>query len=204
MTRTDKKERIILTAIKIWQQAHNVNKVSLSDISREAGVSPTTIYNNFGTREGLIQEVIKHIFEDILNRQKAVLQSDLPFPRKMQQLLSAKTQPVRGMGMGLIDKICVDPFTKQYVAEMTEAEFVPVMKAIISEGKREGYIRSDIPDEVIMLYFDILRAGGVACADEMKRIITDKSYMSAFAQLMYFGLFQKEFDMSFNNMDKEK
>lgn len=202
MIRTDRKKRIIAAAIKLWQQAHNVNKVSLADIAREAGVSPTTVYNQFGTREGLVHEVIRHLFEDILEKQKAILKSDLPFPEKIQSLISAKMKPIKGIELDLVDKICIDPVDKQYVEDVTVKEFKPMMRAVIREGKREGYIRPETPDEVIMLYLDVLKSGGVTCSEEMKRILADRNTMLAFTKLIYFGLFQKEFKVSLNNTDK--
>lgn len=197
--KTGKKERIVAAAIKLWRQAHQVSKVSLVDIATEAGVSPTTVYNNFGTREGLVYEVIRHIFSETINRQKAVLKSDLQFPEKIQSVVSSKMEPIKGMELDLLDKICTDPAARQYVEELTETEFKPMIKAIIQEGKLEGYIRHDIPDEVIMLFFDILRKGEMACNEEISRIITDKDTTLAFTRLVYFGLFQKEFDMSFKD-----
>jgi AcrR family transcriptional regulator len=197
--KTDKKERIVTAAIKLWRQTHQVNKVSLVDIAAEAGVSPTTVYNNFGTREGVVYEVIKHLFNKALDRQKAVLKSDLPFPGKIQSVISSKMESIKGMELDLLDKICTDPAARQYVEELTETEFKPMIKAIIQEGKLEGYIRHDIPDEVIMLFFDILRTGEMACNEEISRIITDKDTTLAFTRLVYFGLFQKEFDVSFKD-----
>ena len=63
-----KRERILTAAIRLWRETHNVKKVSLEDIAREAGVSPTTVYNNFGTRDGLVQEVIKHLTREMLDK----------------------------------------------------------------------------------------------------------------------------------------
>ena len=63
------------------------------------------------------------------------------------------------------------------------------------EGKRESYIRPDLPEEVIMLYFDILQSGGVACTGEMKRVVVDRDKLLTFTRLIYFGIFQKEFDL---------
>jgi AcrR family transcriptional regulator len=197
--KTGKKERIVAAAIKLWRQAHQVSKVSLVDIATEAGVSPTTVYNNFGTREGLVYEVIRHIFSETINRQKAVLKSDLQFLGKIQSVVSSKMEPIKGMELDLLDKICTDPAARQYVEELTETEFKPMIKAIIQEGKLEGYLRHDIPDEVIMLFFDILRKGEIACNEGIGRIITDKDATLAFTRLVYFGLFQKEFDMSFKD-----
>ncbi|MBI4303418.1 MAG: TetR/AcrR family transcriptional regulator [Chloroflexi bacterium] len=199
MTRiTENKEHIIAAAVRLWQQAHNVNKVSLADIAREAGVSPTTVYNNFGTREGLVEEVIKHLLAEILGKQKAILNSDLPFPAKVQNMISVKMKATRGIQVDLLDKICTDTSAKEYVKQMTETEAKPMMRALIGEGKREGYIRADLPDEVIMLYFDILQSGSATCTEEMRRVVGDKRLTAALTRLIYFGLFQKEFDLPFN------
>lgn len=108
-----------------------MKKVSLVDITAEAGVSPTTVYNNSGTREG--------------------------------------------------------------------SEFKPMVKAIIQEGKREGYVRHDVPDEVVMLYFDILRIGEMARSKEIGRVIADRDTALAFTRLIYFGLLQKEFALGFTH-----
>lgn len=200
----DRKERIIAAAMKLWRQAHDVNKVSLADISREAGVAPATVYNHFGTREGLVHQVIRRVIGDILERQKAVLESDLPFAGKLQAVIGAKLRPIEGMEIDLLDKISTDPTTRQYVEDITEADLNPIMKAIIQEGKREGYIRPDLPDEAIMLYFEVLKSGAMARTEDMKRIVADREMMHAFAQLVYFGIFQKEFDVTLNNTGANK
>jgi AcrR family transcriptional regulator len=203
VTQGDKKDRIVAAAMKLWQRAHNVNKVSLADVADEAGVSPTTIYNYFGTREGLVHEVIRRLADEIVAEYKGILKSDLAFPQKMQAMISAKMRGMKGIEVDLLDKICTDPYSKQYVDTMTETEYKPIMKKIIAQGKNEGYVRQDMRDEAIMLYFEILKSGGVACAEEMKRVVTDKDMMLAFTRLIYFGLFQREFEISLNGAEKK-
>jgi AcrR family transcriptional regulator len=191
-----KKERIITTAIRLWQQSHNIIKVSLDEIAREAGVSPTTVYNNFGTRERLVQAVIQYITQEIVDKMAALLKSDQPFPVKMQGLVSIKLSSVSGIQSDLIKKIWIDPSSRKYIEEITETQAKPMMKAIIEQGQREGYIHSDITPEIILFYFDILSAGTEANKDELARISTDKNNMLMIARLMYFGLFHKEFDLN--------
>src|SRR3989339_1861805 len=201
LTNTDKGKRIIAAAIRLWQQAHNWNKVSLTDIANEAGVSPTTVYNNFGTREGLVEEVIKHLLGEILEKQKGILKSGLSFPDKVQKMLPAKMKAINGMQADLLDKICTDPIAKKYVDEVSKSEGKPLMMSILEEGKHQGYIRPNLPDEVIMLYFDIIQAGST-CSEEIKRVVGNKRLTSALVRLIYFGLFQKEFDLFLNNSGK--
>ena len=89
-TATDKKKQIISAAMKLWQQTHNVNKVNLTDIALEAGVSANSIYNLFGTRAGLIHEVIENLLTAIIEKQKAILKSSLSFPDKIQGMIAVK------------------------------------------------------------------------------------------------------------------
>ncbi len=191
-----KKERIIAAATKLWRQAHKISKVSLEEIAREAGVSPTTIYNNFGTREGLMQAVIRHLSQEIMDKMQAVLKSDLPYPLKMQGMVAAKLNTISGMQSELIEKIWTDPASRQYVEEIVGSQAEPMIKAIIEQGKTEGYIHADMPTELIILYFNILKDGTEVNKNEVAQLSADKSLMFKFARLMYFGLFCTEFDLA--------
>jgi AcrR family transcriptional regulator len=199
-----KKALVITAAIKLWRQAHNINKVSLEEIAQEAGVSPTTIYNNFGTREGLVQAVIRHLSQAIMDRMLALIGSDLPFPVKMQEMVSAKLNTVSGMQSDLIEKIWSDPSTRQYIEEITEKQAKPLMMEIIEEGQRQGYIHPDIPPELFVLYFNILQAGCEANKSEIARLSTEKAMMIKLARLMYFGVFRDEFDLKTGDPAEDK
>jgi AcrR family transcriptional regulator len=191
-----KRERIIAAAIRLWRETHNVNKVSLEDIAQEAGVSPTTVYNNFGTRDGLVQEVTKHLTREILDKQWAIIKSDLPIPLKMQSILSVKMTTLQGMQAELVAKFSTDPVVGKYLDEVYESEIKLMMTTVIEEGKQQGYINPDLPDEVIMLYLDILKTGSVAYASELQRIASDRHLITALLRIFYYGLFQKEFDFT--------
>jgi len=69
---------MVAAAVQPWRETHSVNKVNLEDVAAEAGVSPATICSNFGTRDGLVEEVVKHLANEMLNKQWAVVESDLP------------------------------------------------------------------------------------------------------------------------------
>jgi AcrR family transcriptional regulator len=194
-----KKELIITATIKLWRQVHTINKVSLDEIAKEAGVSPTTIYNNFSTREGLVQAVIEHISREIIERMLFLLKSDLPFPAKMQGMALAKLNSINGLQSDIVEKVWTDPIAKRYLNEIIEKDARPIFSSIIEQGKKEGYIHPDIPPELFMLYFNILEAGGEKYKTEIAQLSNDKNMMLQFARLMYFGIFRKEFDLLSGN-----
>jgi AcrR family transcriptional regulator len=200
----NKKERIIDAAVKLWRETHNVKKVSLLDIAREAGVSQTTVYNNFSTREGLIEAVIKYLMRETLEKQWAVVRSDLPIPLKIQSIITVKTSAMQPVLTDILAKLAGDTSTRRYLDEMYEAEMKPMMNEIINDGKQQGYIRPDLPNEAVMIYLDMLKVGGLGNTEQLQRIIGDSQLMTGLTHIIYYGLFQKEFDFTIDfTMEKE-
>ena len=182
-----------------------MKKVSLLDIAREAGVSQTTVYNNFGTREGLVEEVIKYLMRETLDKQWAIVRSDLPIPLKIQSIISVKTSAMQDVATDVLTKLAGDTSTRRYLDGMYEAEIKPMMNEIIDDGKRQGYIRPDLPNEAVMIYLDMLKEGGLANTAQLQRIISDAQLMSGLTRLIYYGLFQKEFDFTIDfSTEKER
>ncbi len=56
--REQKKENIRLATLDLFT-VHGMKKVSVSDVARRAGVSPVTIYNYYGSKQGLMHDVAK-------------------------------------------------------------------------------------------------------------------------------------------------
>jgi len=196
MKRNTGKERIISAAIKLWRETHNVQKVSLLDIAREAGVSQTTVYNNFKTRDGLVEEVIKYMLRETLDRQWKIVRSDLPIPVKIQSIISTKTAAMQDVYTDVLDKLAQDSSTRKYLNEMYETEMKPMMNAIIDDGKHQGYIRPDLPNEAVMIYLDMIKDGGLANTSRLQTIMDDNKLLTGLTRLIYYGLFQKEFDFN--------
>lgn len=191
-----KKNQIINAAIKLWRETHNVKKVSLADIAREANVSPTTVYNNFGTREQLIDEVINYMVRDTLDKQWMVVRSDLPIPVKIQSIISVKTSAMQPVYTDVLAKLAGDTTTRQYLEDMYDAEMKPMMDEIIEAGKKQGYIRTNLPNEAVMIYLDMLKDGGLANTERLKQLIDNKELMIGLTHIIYNGMFQKEFDFT--------
>ena len=173
-----------------------MQKVSLADIAQEAGVSQTTVYNNFGTREGLVEEVIKYLMRDTMDKQWAVVRSNLPIPVKIQSIISAKTSTMKDIYTDVLTKLAGDTSTRQNLENMYQAEMRPMMHEIVEEGKRQGYIRSDMPEEAVMIYLDMLKEGGLANTGQLQHIMDDNRLLTGLTRLIYYGLFQKEFDFT--------
>jgi AcrR family transcriptional regulator len=158
-----KRERITKAAARLFNNTHNFNKVSIEDIAKEANVSPTTIYNNFGNRDNLIVSVIKHIHLAGLETYKAIIKADIPFPEKIKLSMERKVNLVGELDWNLIDRM-ISQYTDlvNFAAEINETEAKPMLLELIKDGKQQGHIDPDLSNEAIMMYLEILQESGSA------------------------------------------
>ena len=74
-SRAEKNRTGIIRAATELFLLQGIKKVSVSDIAQKAGVTPATIYNQFGSKDVLVREVIIEWFSKTLEDYKQVLES---------------------------------------------------------------------------------------------------------------------------------
>jgi len=188
-----KKEIIIKAAIQLFQNSHNFNKVSIEDIAKEANISPTTIYNNFGNRDNLVVEVIKQISLAGLEAYKTIIRSDMPFPEKIKLSMDRKINLVGELDWNVIDKmVSQDARLADFAAEIYEFENKPMLLELIEDGKRQGYIESDLSNEAIMMYLELFQASGSAFFRIVNAPGVNPDSVRDLTQILFYGFMNKE------------
>ena len=192
----DKRQKIITATISLFQQTHDVKKVSLEAIARQARVSPTTIYNNFGTREALVFEVVKVLIRESIDKNTALIHSDIPFPQKLAGITSGKLNMVSKLHREIIDKIVSqDKAIAPFIDKIFENEIKPLWIAILADGKKQGYIDPSLDDEALLIYLDVMKAGFASRQDLMKNVATKKDLYLTLAHIMFYGFLKKDIDL---------
>jgi AcrR family transcriptional regulator len=188
--RPEKRERILRAAISLFHRTHDVKKVSLEAIAREAGVSPATIYNYFGTRENLVAEVARELVREMLQKIRALIDSDLPFHRKLSELFSVKMDFI-GNNREMLGKLL-----SQYKSITSEAinlaEITDLSNEFFDSGKKQGYIDSSFDNQTLAEYFDVLRAGIAAKPELAARLEPDSPFVNEVSRLIFYGLMKKD------------
>lgn len=85
------KEEIRKAAWELFSQ-FGVDKVSMADIARKAGVSPATIYNNFESKETLAREFVSGMVEGLVSRAQEIITPQGSYQEKINaffQFISA-------------------------------------------------------------------------------------------------------------------
>jgi len=188
--RERKKDSIYQAAVELFK-VFGFKKVSISDIASKAGVSPTTIYNHFGTKEGLVRDVIRRLLDETVHKYWAIMDSDRPFLERLNLIIFDKTELSRQYEGELVQAVASDdPAVQEYVESMYK-EAVKRMAVFFREGKRLGYVNPDVSEEATLLYFDILRRGFLAHPEVFQSPEHNAELVRDLASLYLYGLMGK-------------
>ncbi len=192
----EKRQRILAAAVDLFRRAHDVRRVSLETIAKEAGVSPTTIYNHFGNRETLVNEVAKKLVKEIVERNRALIRSELPFPKKIISVISGKLDMVGKVSSEILQKmVSQDQNIVPFINEIMEQEVKPLWLEMVADGKKEGYIDPTLDDGLLLAYLDVLQAGFRAKPEILEDIADNVEFLEQLTHLMFRGILQKDIDL---------
>ena len=191
-----KRQKILAAAVALFRRTHDVRRVSLEAIARESGVSPTTIYNNFGTREALVNEVAKMLFREILDMARSFIRSDTPFPQKLTGIIAGKIGIASQVNNEVLGKlISQDKHMASFIKEIYRVEITPMWREFVAEGKRQGYIDPSLDEEALIIYLNILQEGIRSQPEILQGFRENMDMIEKLTRLMFYGFLKKEIDL---------
>ncbi|HBR28012.1 MAG TPA: TetR/AcrR family transcriptional regulator [Firmicutes bacterium] len=165
---------------------YGTDKTNINEIAQKAGVSPASIYNYFGSKEGLMKETIINLLESSWKIRKELCESDLPFPELLKRLTSMKNE--------FFDQINLDSFwallnsnpeVKKVVDDFNKSRYPYIVSKFLEKGRQEGYIRKEISLEAAMIHLTMYQE--VLMKPEMQKK-TNNELIKELMDLMLYGL----------------
>ncbi|WP_026908754.1 TetR/AcrR family transcriptional regulator [Paucisalibacillus globulus] len=153
-----KKTSILSAALDLFMK-YGIKKVSVAEIAKAASVSQVTIYNYFGSKDKLVDEVITYYIDDVWNEYEEIIKSDVDFSKKISQFIFNKKMSASSIHKEIYNYIMVE-FTsgeKSYIEEFYTDKALPEMIKLFEQAKKEGQIDPTISNEAILAYIQMYR-----------------------------------------------
>ncbi|GBF77910.1 TetR family transcriptional regulator [Paenibacillus sp. 598K] len=152
-----KKQDILRSAVNLFL-TYGIQKVSVAEIARQANVSQVTIYNYFGSKHKLVEEMIIFYLDQVWSDFENILTSDKPFIEKIKHLMFTKIEAANDL-----HRDSFNHFMKKYAAglpyveQMMQEKIMPGLMALIEEGKQEGYVDPNLANESVLVFIQMFR-----------------------------------------------
>ena len=163
------------------------------DIVQEAGVSQVTIYNHFGSKDELVQDIVKTVFLSYMEKYREIIRGDKTFPEKMEIIVFEKTELASQYQGEWIQTVARSyPQIQQFIEDIWLQEINQLMLDFFEEGKKQGYVNPELSQEALMLYLEILRKGIFASSSLIANTANNEKLMRDLIALSLYGLVGKK------------
>ena len=152
------KEDIRRAAWELFSQ-FGVDRVSIADIARKAGVSQATIYNNFGSKEVLVREFVTGAVEYLVNSAQEILTPNMSFQEKMAAFLRFISEMMIAGHPSAAERVMFSNLDLQNDLEITkirtaaQEKMAGLLLGLVQEGQEQGQVNPSLSDEALRIYF---------------------------------------------------
>jgi len=156
--KVESKSKIILlkTAKNLFWK-HGIRRVTVEEICKEAGVSKMTFYRNFKNKDELVEAIIEQLLNEGQDAYDRIMNQDIPFHEKVEQLIQFKHKQVKGVSKEFIKDIYQSDNPKMVKQlEMGQQKMLKIMIKDFKKAQKEGAIRADLKmDFIVYMLNDI-------------------------------------------------
>ena len=135
----------------IWKQG--VNKTSVEQICKEAGLSKMTFYRAYENKYDIVKEVLDENYSTMEDDYEEIFKRNIPFIEKVMELIYYNMESLKKISPDLIRDIVRQdhPQLKDYMRSKVEFHRDLSLKYIIIEQKK-GNFRDDVKIEFISFF----------------------------------------------------
>jgi len=180
--RTQKKKMAVVNAaLKLFKEKGFVH-VTIMDIAAESGVSSVSLYNYFGSKEGIVKECANVLMQDTLRLAKEIMNQDIEFKDKIIQIMDyCADQDYQLLGSpGAVE----DHVLSSLYSENTNQIRIQMIQELMELAKQKGTIHASTSLETILELLNAIGALQLAWAKSGNY----KEKMTEMNRLLLFGL----------------
>ncbi|PNQ81760.1 TetR/AcrR family transcriptional regulator [Paenibacillus sp. F4] len=176
-----KKDAIVNAALKLFKEKGFIH-VSIKDIATESGVSFVSLYNYFGSKEGVVKECANVLMQSTVRMAKELINQNIDFKDKLLRALEICADQDYQLlcSPGGVE----DHILSSLYSESTNKIRIEIIQEFIELGKKEGAIDSSVTLETTL---ELLIAVGTLQSSWARRGDC-KNKMAELNRLLLFGL----------------
>jgi len=190
--RQQKRESIKLAAAQLFQ--HNtVEKVTVQEIAAAAKVSYAIVFKYFGSKEDLVLEVMKWLYEQAYDELEKILHSEKTYLDRMQEMFFHKEKLFENVNLDLFKH--ANSYNPEEIAKIVtfyEEKKKHQYYEFFEEGKKKGIIHPDIPIDSIILHRNAIRELFLANPELVLQFKYNSDLLKGFVRILLFGIMGKE------------
>lgn len=176
-----KKAAIVQAALRLFREK-GFNQVSIKDIAVESGVSSVSLYNYFGSKEGVAKECANVMMGEIVQATRELMSQNIEFKDKLLKALDMCTD--QDYQLLCSPGASEDPVLSGLYSESANEIRVQIIGEFIELGKQEGAIHDSVSTETVL---ELLNAIGMVQV-EWARTGEYKAKMDELNRFFLFGL----------------
>jgi TetR/AcrR family transcriptional regulator, fatty acid metabolism regulator protein len=140
----DKRRVILDAAVRVFARS-GYHGSRVGDIASEAGVAHGLLYHYFASKDEVLETVFRENFGELLERFRAVEESDEPAPEKLEGIAKILLRTWRNdpdLVTVMVREVARSPQLQSQVDEVREA--FAIVQRVIEQGQSEGAFRPDL------------------------------------------------------------
>ena len=151
---TGKYQDIFKTGKELFWK-YGIKRVTIEEISKEAGVSKMTFYKFFPNKMEFAKTILEVEVEESLKKFEQVIHGDLSFTEKVKQMFILKLEGAKGISIEFISDIYKNPeMGLQQVIEKQKQKSLGLFVDFLTDSQKKGLIRKDIKIDFILYYLN--------------------------------------------------
>lgn len=171
--------------LKTWEP----KRLKIAEIAREAGVSQVTIYNYFGSKEGLFAESFKDFISQSIREFEEEMQRSKSLKDLITYMIFKEKQTYHSIPSGLIKEILVDNIEMyQYIQEQYDLYIMPLMVKMVEDGKARGEISEMVSVEAFLLLIQVYMKSSGELLDAVDKHERREALLEELLHLFFYGL----------------
>lgn len=183
-----KSRNSLLTSARKLFWKYGIRKVTVEEICQKAGVSKMTFYRFFENKTELAALMLTEIYENALQDYNCIIQSDLPFPEKIRQIILLKHQGSIDISEEFLKDVYLseEPVLKELLAKYSAISKKSVLDDF-TKAQKEGWIRKDL--KIDFLIYMMERIGDKMFDEKLKGMFSNShELLMELTNFIFYGI----------------